>query len=132
MAKHGDPLSELLSRQGGVAPQALAPVPAAPAPTSELVPTSVTPAQPTPPAEEPLPDIPNEEDVQVVFQRIHGRPPTATDLVGIRAVPLLTRQLGREPTRAELLQFLEERRLTPPPVAPEFELDPGTSNPTGV
>jgi hypothetical protein len=44
-------------------------------------------------------------EIRAQFQRTHGRQPTVVEQRMIMATPTLTRQLGRPPTRVEMLQY---------------------------
>ncbi len=114
-------LREFLQQQGAELqgePPAVGNSPAGPVPAA-----SPGPQQPqAPPAaeQEPLPVITNPEDVIDEYYRTHGRPPLEAEVRAIRALPIIARQLGRQPTKIELLAFLEGRDETPPPQRPEF------------
>ncbi|KKM75933.1 hypothetical protein LCGC14_1385220 [marine sediment metagenome] len=121
-----DPVSEMLGQPSGA--------PAGPAALSgggRSVTPSAEPAQQAPsvgqtPQQSPapteaqglvLPDLPvinNPEEVFETFYRQHGRQPSEPEVRAIRALPMLQRQLGRRPTKAELLSFLDSRNETRP------------------
>ena len=75
--------------------------------------------QPSVPAE--LPVIPEPQDVFDHFYSTQGRRPTPSEITSIRALPVLSRQLGRRPTKKEMLGYLNARNENPPNQAPVFE-----------
>lgn len=88
-----------------------------------------TSATPTPGLD--LPGIPDLQEVDAQWWKQYGRGPTSLELSMIRAAPVIRGQLGRPPTRAELLQFMQSRNETRS-VSPQFEVDqpaPGSEMP---
>lgn len=111
-----------------------------PAPTAPTAPTTLPPMDwvvpaPAPPAVRPDPRTaePVAEFESAEFERTHGRLPTYQERLLIRAVPAITRQLGRPPTRVELLQYAS-RRDTAPQETQQFEVtsDNAAAGPAGT
>ncbi len=112
------PVDELMQRKG-LAPSGELPRAEA---GGSLPTASVEPASVAPQAEPELPVITNPTDVIEHFYRANGRAPMEAEVRAIRALPIISRQLGRRPSKAELLAFLDGRNETPKPIQPEFEV----------
>ena len=132
--------SELLS-QIGQAPTAAPPPASAPvggppdvAQGGGLPPSAEVPSSAPGPSDMPgqLPVLNNPQEVIDTFYRIHGRTPGQHEVRAIRALPILARQLGRRPTKTEMLAFLDGRRENPPNQKEQFEVlsgpTPGAAN----
>lgn len=91
----------------------------------------VTTAEPTQPPPGPssipgnLPVLTNPQEVIDQFYKQHGRNPGRHELQAIRALPIIARQLGRRPTKTEMLAFLDGRRENPPNPPAQFEVVSG-------
>lgn len=120
-----DPVSELLGDAGRA-------LPAGPSVSPGVAFPPAVPAQGGPPAGPTTPDpstqIPAElpadvdpDEILDYFFRQHGRAPTSPEMQAIRALPVIQAQLGRRPSKAELMAFTSARNETPRPMQPEFE-----------
>lgn len=95
------------------------PMPAQAPMSHQIAPAGGGAAQPSVPAE--LPPIMEPNDVFDHFYKTQGRRPTPSEVTAIRALPVLSRQLGRRPTKRELLGYLDARNENPPTQPPIFE-----------
>ena len=128
------PLDELLAKQGVPSPEGQSGIsasfdaPAVPVPTAPLAaePTAAEPtaAAPNILANDQLPPIENPDELLDGFARMHGRTPLQAEIRAMRAAPIIARQLGRQPTKLELLAFLEARDETPALASQEFTIGP--------
>lgn len=67
-----------------------------------------------------------DQDLRKDFTQRHGREPTSLEMSTIYALPLIEQNLGRPPTRMEILSYLGARQENPPPSAAQFEAEPPT------
>ncbi len=114
MVRETDAVAELLGRESQIIPPPLPTL--SEAPVVSPAPAVTTEAGPS----EPPVDL-DREQFTVEFQRMHGRLPTTVDQSAANAVPVLTRQLGRRPTRPELLRYLNQR-VENPAARQQFEV----------
>ena len=62
-------------------------------------------------------------DIRQEFEQRHGRQPTQYEVNAVHALPLIEMNLGRKPTRAEMLQYLSARSENPLQQQPMFAVD---------
>lgn len=78
-----------------------------------------------------------DTDIRSEFQARHGRQPTTFEVNAVHALPMIELNLGRKPTRMEMLQYLTARDETPLATSPFYEVTqpadmgmPGAPTPT--
>jgi hypothetical protein len=87
------------------------------------------PGQTAPPRPGPIQtpeDIPaafNPDDLVALFTKQHGRAPGAAEKRDIRATAILSRQLGRRPSKRELMQYVYGRSENQPNAQPQVVVD---------
>jgi hypothetical protein len=105
-------------------------------PGAGIPPTAGQPVSAPPPVSTPVqaPPVVAAADIEVSrasFIRRHGRPPRGREIQALTAVRMLQGNLGRQPTRIEVMQQLAGRDLTKP-ARPQFEEAMGDPGAAGV